>query len=148
MVTTGTNQGVTLITEKDIAGATCELADSGDGKWFANGTPGTISVRKGDGPMTVTCRKEGYLDTTTSVEETLTGATFGNVIPGEGIGILVDAMPGSAQRYPDQIVVWMEPEQWVSVTLEQGWQREKQDYETKPRELYSPRNNTQAPFGQ
>ena len=81
--------------------------------------PGTIPVRKGDGPMTVICKKEGYLDVTISVEEVIADATFGNILIGGGIGIRIDAVLGAAQRYPDQIIVWMEPEEWKSVIPKQ-----------------------------
>jgi len=146
-ITTGTDQSVTVMTEKDVAGASCELSDSRGGKWFVNNTPGTVSVHKGDGPMTVICRKQGYLDTILSVEETVAGATLGNVILGGGVGIIVDAMSGSAQRYPDQIVVWMEPEEWESESFRKEWEQEKQAYEEFLKEQNSPRQESQTPFG-
>jgi len=69
--------------------------------------------------MTVTCKKEGYLDVIISVEEVIADATFGNILIGGGIGIIIDAVLGAAQRYPDQIIVWMEPEEWKSVIPKQ-----------------------------
>ncbi len=69
--------------------------------------------------MTVTCKKEGYLDVTISVEEVIADATFGNILIGGGIGIIIDAVLEAAQRYPNQIIVWMEPEEWKSVIPKQ-----------------------------
>jgi len=77
--------------------------------------PGSASVRKGDGPMSIVCKKDGYKPAVMSVDETITGATFGNIILGGGIGVLVDAASGTAQEYPDTVTVWMEPKQWGSV---------------------------------
>ena len=146
-ITTGTDQSVTVMTEKNVSSANCELTDSKDGKWFVNNTPGTIPVRKGDGPMTVTCKKEGYLDTTTSVEETIVGATLGNILIGGGIGIIIDATSGAAQRYPDQIIVWMEPEEWESATAKQEWEQEKQAYEEELKRLNTPKQDNQPSIG-
>ena len=146
-ITTGTDQSVTVVTEKNVSGAKCELTDSQEGKWFVNNTPGTVSVRKGNGPMTLICKKEGYLDTTISVEEVIAGATLGNLLLGGGIGILIDAASGSAQRYPDQIIVWMEPEEWESVALQQEWEKEKQAYEEELKRLNTPKQDNQVQIG-
>lgn len=145
-ITTGTSQSVTVMTEKKVEGADCELTDSQDGKWFVK-TPGTVSVRKGYGPMTITCKKEEYHDTTTSIDETFAGATLGNLLIGGGIGLLVDAASGSAQRYPDQIVVWMEPVEWLSDAERQAWVQEKQTYEEKLKRQNTPQNNNQVRIG-
>jgi len=114
-ITTGTTQTIMLTTEKDVHDAHCELTDTKGGKWYVPSTPGSASVRKGDGPMSIVCKKDGYKPAVMSVDETITGATFGNIILGGGIGVLVDAASGTAQEYPDTVTVWMEPKQWGSV---------------------------------
>ena len=128
-VTTGTSQSVSVVTEKGVEGARCELTDSKDGKWFVSNSPGTVTVRKGDGPMTVICKKEGFNSATTMVEESFVGATLGNVILGGGIGIIIDAASGAAQQYPDQIVVWMRPEEWESEAQRKEWEQAKLAYD-------------------
>jgi len=125
----GTDQQLTLNTEKGLEGATCELTDTKGGKWHVNDTPTTVTVQKGDGPMTVICRKEGHKTTTVVVDETVAGATFGNIILGGGIGILIDAASGAAQRYPDQITVWMEPLEWESEEERVAWNSARDAYE-------------------
>jgi len=105
-ITTGTEQSIFVETPK-VTGAACELTDSKLGKWTVKSTPGSVKVKKGDGPMNVVCTKAGYEAANISVEETLVGATLGNIILGGGIGILVDAASGAAQKYPDRIVVRM-----------------------------------------
>ncbi len=147
-ITTGTDQSVTVITEKKVNGAKCELNDSNGGKWFISDTPGTVNVRKGYGPMSIECNKEGYVTTVLSVDEVFAGATLGNILLGGGIGIFIDAMSGSAQKYPDEIVIWMEPENWDSDEEKLAWFKAKEEYEA---ELLAKQKaleeSTKAPIG-
>jgi len=130
-VTTGTGQSITVVTEKNVESAKCELTDIKGGKWYVDNTPGTVIVTRGDGPMSVVCKKDGFKSTTLMVEEVIAGATLGNIILGGGIGIFVDAMSGAAQRYPDQIIVWMEPEKWGSEKERLAWINVKEAYEAE-----------------
>jgi len=124
-VTTGTGQTIKVVTEKDVNGARCELIDQKGGTWLVESTPGEVKVNKGDGPMTVACSREGYLDSSSLVDESVTGATYGNILLGGAIGVAVDAASGAAQHYPDVITVWMEPEQWESLEERIAWLKEK-----------------------
>ena len=128
-ITSGTTQSVMVKAEKGVVGASCELTDKKGGKWYVPSTPGTATVRKGDGPMQIICRKDGYQVSTLSVDETITGATFGNILLGGGIGILVDAASGAAQQYPDEVIIWMEPEEWSSLEDKLAWEQSKKEYE-------------------
>ena len=112
-------------------GAKCELKDTKGGQWYISDTPGTVSVRKGDGPMSVTCTKEGHKTATLTVDEAVAGATLGNIILGGGIGIFIDAMSGAGQQYPDKIIVWMEPEEWRSEDERLEWLKAKEAYEAE-----------------
>lgn len=145
-IATGTDQNITVVTEKNVTGATCELTDSKSAKWYVPNTPGSANVHKGDGPMSVICIKTGYRDANLMVEETIAGATLGNVLIGGGVGILVDAMSGAAQRYPDQITVWMEPESWTSESERLDWMqaKEKFDAETAKKQAVN-QNPTPSP---
>jgi len=120
-ITTGTTQIVTVVTEKDVTGASCELLDQAGGTWRVSSTPGEVKVNKGDGPMTVVCHKEGYVDGSILVDEDVTGAAYGNIILGGVIGVAIDAASGAAQRYPDVLNVWMEPEHWGSLEERIAW---------------------------
>lgn len=140
-IVSGTGQSLTVVTEKSVEDASCELTDKKGGKWYIPHTPGTATVHKGDGPMTVVCKKDGYKTATLMVEESLTGATFGNIILGGGIGILVDAASGAAQQYPDQVVVWMEPETWESEDAKNTWYRDKEAFEVAEKD----KNKTAQP---
>ena len=127
-VMSGTSQSV-FIDTPEVQGAACDLTDAKGHQWHLPTTPGALSVGRGDGPMSIVCHKDGYKAGTVTAQETIAGATLGNIILGGGIGIFVDAMSGAAQRYPDKVVVWMEPQAWKSEAFHQKWLAEKADYE-------------------
>ncbi|MEO5337911.1 MAG: hypothetical protein H7841_13625 [Magnetospirillum sp. WYHS-4] len=127
-VVSGTTQPVFVETPK-VSGAICKLSDSKSGRWSLDFSPGTVTVQKGDGPMTVACEKGGHEPTAVTVEETIAGVTFGNILIGGGIGFIVDAASGAAQRYPDKVVVWLKPESFPDALAEQGWHKDKRDFE-------------------
>lgn len=129
-ITSGTSQSVNVVTEKEVKEAKCELTDKKGGTWFIPSTPGSASVRKGDGPLSIICQKGGYKTANLMVDETLVPATFGNILIGGGVGILVDSMSGAAQQYPEQIIVWMEPENFNTDIEKDVWRREKEEFES------------------
>ena len=130
-VTTGTTQSLSVETEHEVTGARCELTDSNASKWHIPDTPGTVEVKKGDGPMTIICSKEGYETAELVVEESFAGATLGNILLGGGIGVIIDASTGAAQKYPEQVIIWMKPEVWESDEQRIEWEQAKNDYEAK-----------------
>lgn len=75
--------------------------------------------------MVLIREKKGFKTTTFSFDETLVGATFGNIILGGGIGILVDAVSGAAQEYPNKVSVIMEPEESASVEVKKKYEELK-----------------------
>ncbi|PCK00620.1 MAG: hypothetical protein COA45_02265 [Zetaproteobacteria bacterium] len=127
-ITTGVSQPFTVNTPK-ADGAKCILKDSKGAQWVINATPMTVEVRKGDGPMTVSCSKDGFSDAEVIVEEGLAGMTFGNVLLGGGIGIVVDAVSGAAQEYPDDVSVWLEPKQFSSKASADEWLAAKKEFD-------------------
>ncbi|MBF0137522.1 MAG: hypothetical protein H7833_12415 [Magnetococcus sp. DMHC-1] len=140
-IVSGSLQSISVNTGK-VYGAMCELTDKKGGKWYVPTTPGTATVRKGDGPMDVVCRKEGYTIGQLTVEETIAGATFANILIGGGIGILVDAASGAAQQYPDQIVIWMEPEKFTSSSMEAEWTQARLEHQRKLEEARKSQQNS------
>lgn len=129
-IVSGTQQNV-FVDTPHVNGAECKLTDSKNGSWYLPGTPGSVSVVKGNGPMNIVCTKTGYEKSVVSVEESVTGATFGNIILGGGIGIFVDAASGAAQNYPDKVIVWMKPKNWASAAARKDWEDQKAEYERK-----------------
>ncbi len=51
-----------FIETPQLTGASCKLTDSKSGEWFLPSTPGSATVQKGNGPMNITCEKEGLRD--------------------------------------------------------------------------------------
>jgi hypothetical protein len=129
-IVSGTQQSV-FIDTPHVNGAECKLTDSKNGSWYLPSTPGSTSVLKGNGPLNVVCSKSGYETASVSVEETVAGATFGNIILGGGIGIFVDAATGAAQVYPDKVIVWMKPKHFASSAEKKSWENAKAEYERK-----------------
>ena len=129
-VVSGTQQSL-FVDTPHVEGAQCQLKDSKAGAWYLPSTPGTVTVQKGNGPMNIVCKKGGYATGVLSVDEAVAGATFGNILLGGGIGIFVDAASGAAQKYPDQVVVWMKPQHFASAAARKDWEADKAAYEKK-----------------
>jgi len=104
----GTTQSINIDTGK-VAGADCVGIDKKGHQFNWLNTPSSATVQKGDGPMIITCKKEGYENATVSTDETFVKASLGNIILGGGIGFLVDAASGAAQEYPVDVKVPMRP---------------------------------------
>jgi hypothetical protein len=85
-------------------------------------------MTRGNAPLIITCTKPGYKSTTLEIDEMVAGATMGNIILGGGIGIIFDASSGAAQRYPDKVVIWMEPEEWSDEYSKIQWEEERRAY--------------------
>ena len=96
-ITSGTSQSI-LVDVINAPGSICRGTDNKGRQYMWVETPASATVHKGDGPMTLICEKEGFEKTTMTFDEGLTGATFGNILIGGGIGILVDTMSGAAQE--------------------------------------------------
>lgn len=123
-IVSGSQQSL-FVDTPEIEGASCQLTDSKAGTWYLPSTPGSVTVAKGNGPMNIVCKKNGYKTTSYSLDEDIAGAVLGNVILGGGVGILVDAATGAAQKYPDKATVWMEPLTWESASARDAWMSKK-----------------------
>ena len=83
-------------------GAKCTLNNS-NGVYFVQSTPGTVSVEKAYGDLTVTCEKDG--ETFTSTHQSKANvATYGNILLGGIPGALIDGGSGKGYDYPNYIV--------------------------------------------
>ncbi len=105
-ITSGTMQQMSVDTG-DVVGATCVGVDKVGRSVEWQNTPSSAQVRKGDGPMTITCSKVDHPSASITVNESLTTNTFGNVLLGGLIGAGIDAASGAAQKYPDSVTVPM-----------------------------------------
>lgn len=103
-IVSGQNQSVSVITPP-IDGAKCKLTND-KGEWYLAETPGSVTVRRAYGALTVACDKNDYKGLTT-VESSTKGMAFGNVLFGGVIGAGVDVGTGAAYDYPTTITVPM-----------------------------------------
>jgi hypothetical protein len=94
----------TVIDGKEIAGAGCSLTNDA-GKWFVS-TPGSVTVQKSTGDMTVDCVKDELRGRETLVSKAQ-GMLWGNIIAGGGIGYIVDRNTGAGFDYPNTITVFL-----------------------------------------
>lgn len=98
-ITTGQNQSLSVITHPDQA--SCSL-NNDRGSWYVDKTPGTVTVNRAYGNLSVTCKKDD-LSGATSVKSGVKGIEFGNIFLGGIIGGAVDAGTGAAYDYPSII---------------------------------------------
>ena len=82
--------------------AKCTLNNS-NGVYFVQRTPGTVSVEKAYGDLTVTCEKDGQTFTSTHKSKANV-ATYGNILLGGIPGALIDGGSGKGYDYPNYII--------------------------------------------
>lgn len=97
----GSSQNVTVSTNP--TGASCTLDRVGARVGAIPATPGSVRLDKSKNDLSVTCAKDGYQTATTVHAPSFGGATFGNLIAGGVIGVVVDAASGANYSYPDDI---------------------------------------------
>jgi len=103
-ITTGGNQSLSVHTDPE-KGANCELSNN-KGTYYIHNTPGTVTVKKAYGDMTVLCRK-GDKSNVVKVKSSTIIMNAGNIIFGLGafVGLAVDVGTGSGYEYPTLIHV-------------------------------------------
>jgi hypothetical protein len=100
-ITTGTTQPLTVTTKQSgaaVVGAACELTN-GKGTYYVT-TPGTVTVTRSYSDMVVICKKDPLPDANMNVRSSLKGMTFGNILFGGLVGVIVDTSTGAAYDYP------------------------------------------------
>ncbi len=124
----GKTQSMTVITPYS-PGAYCTLKDSKKGRWIVSSTPGEAEVERAGGTINISCSNPDYVSAQKLVGTSFNGATLGNVIAGGLIGMAVDASTGANKKYPDTVLVWLEPEDFSSPQSKEMWFAEKDKYE-------------------
>lgn len=112
-LTTSSTQTVTLTTEPP--GAACTFKREGEVIGIVNPTPGSLSVKKSHADIDVTCVKEGFLDAVGRVGSKFQAMTFGNILFGGIIGIVVDAASGATAEYEANVAIRMTPAEFPSI---------------------------------
>ena len=72
-------------------------------------TPGSLKLDKSKNDLTVACSKDGYQAATVSQSPKFQGTTFGNIVAGGVIGVIVDAATGANYQYPSNIHLSLAP---------------------------------------
>ncbi|KAF1045783.1 MAG: hypothetical protein GAK35_01273 [Herbaspirillum frisingense] len=89
-----------------ISGATCTLSNDA-GKWFLK-TPGSVTVKKSTGDMTVECIKSDVSGRENVVSKANTNV-WGNILIGGLIGYAVDRNSGAGFDYPESVTIKLSP---------------------------------------
>lgn len=89
-----------------VSGATCELKND-KGSWYVT-TPGSVTVHKAFGDMSVKCQKDSDDAALTTAKSSANGLVFGNILFGGIIGLAVDMGTGSGYDYPSIVTVLMD----------------------------------------
>ena len=100
-VVNGSHQTVTLSTAPP--GATCTVDRMGARVGVVAQTPGSVRLAKSKNDLTVTCSKPGYQTAAVTRAPSFGAATFGNVLVGGVVGVVVDAASGANYAYPADI---------------------------------------------
>lgn len=112
----GTNQTVSVeASNNDVAspGAKCKLVNS-KGTYYVT-TPGTVTVNRAYGDISVRCDMDGLEPGLATVKSTTKALAFGNILFGGAIGVAVDTGSGAAYDYPETILVRMGTNSIVSI---------------------------------
>jgi hypothetical protein len=107
-IVSGTNQVVsveTLHASGPVTGATCKL-ENDKGVYYVT-TPGTVTVHRAYGDMSVKCEKLGFDPGLATVKSATKGMMAGNILIGGFIGAGVDAATGAGYDYPTTFQILM-----------------------------------------
>jgi hypothetical protein len=106
-VTTDDHQSI--VVTSDPLGATCRVREGGAIVAVVNATPATILVGKSRHDIGIDCTRPGYYPGAAVLEPHFQGWTFGNILYGGSLGLLVDASSGAMNEYPHWVKVLMKP---------------------------------------
>lgn len=124
-LTTSSSQNVTVTTEPP--GAACSFKRDGQVIGVVNPTPGSLSVSKSHTAIDVSCAKEGFLDATGAVGSRFQAMTFGNILFGGIIGIVVDAASGATAKYDPTITIRLIPSEFADAAARDRFFDEQRD---------------------
>lgn len=103
----GTSQNIMVITEPP--GASCVLTREGVAIARVAETPAQVTIDRSHSSITMECARAGYQPATVRMSSTVAAATFGNILAGGLIGLVVDASTGASTAYENEIRVTLTP---------------------------------------
>jgi hypothetical protein len=72
-------------------------------------TPGSVHLPSEAAPVTVSCKKEDYFTTAQTLDTSMDGWIFGNLLFGGIIGGVVDIARGAGQKFPPKFSMVLDP---------------------------------------
>ncbi|WP_158745104.1 hypothetical protein [Acidisphaera sp. L21] len=115
----GTVQTITVRTAP--IGASCTATRRGDVIAQIASTPAQIQFHRDGGDITVTCQKPGWDPTVSVFEANFNGVTFGNLIIGGEVGLIVDAASGANWAYDQDRTILMNPPTRTVAAVQSGF---------------------------
>lgn len=103
----GSSQDITVTSTPD--GASCQVAKGAAQVATIPSTPAIVKLNRGSEDTTVTCTKPGFDRTAVTMTSSFNGATFGNILLGGVVGVVVDASTGANYTYQDKVNVTLPP---------------------------------------
>ena len=108
----GTTQDV--LVESQPSGAECKIDRLGANIGVVKPTPGRVNIARSKDNVIVSCTQEGYEQSNEVLVSSFTGATFGNLLVGGLVGVVVDAASGANNKYPDRVLIVLTPASFPS----------------------------------
>jgi len=102
-----TDDHQSIVVTSDPPGATCQVREGGGPVGVIDQTPGTILVAKSRHDIAIDCIRPGYYPGAAVLESHFQDMTFGNILYGGTIGLLVDTSSGAIKEYPRFVAVLM-----------------------------------------
>jgi len=103
----GTTQD--LYVDSQPQGASCKIDRQGAVVGTINSTPGKVNVPRHKDNIVVSCALDGYDQSNEVLASSFSGATFGNLLLGGFVGVVIDASSGANNKYPERVNVVMTP---------------------------------------
>ena len=98
-----------IVVTSDPVGATCQVRQGGAFIATVPVTPGTILVGKSRHDIAIDCTRVGYFPGAAVLEPHFQDWTYGNILYGGSVGLLVDTSSGAINEYPHWVSVQMKP---------------------------------------
>lgn len=101
----GGGQSVAISTTP--AGAMCSVDRAGTHLADVAATPGSVRIDKSKNDLTIACSKPGFQKASITQTPKFVGTTFGNILVGGVVGVVVDAASGANYVYPAEVKLEM-----------------------------------------
>ena len=106
-IVNGTSQDLYVETQPEAAA--CKIDRQGATVGMVNPTPGKTSIPRHKDNIVVSCTRDGYETSNEVLAANFSGATFGNLLLGGFVGVVIDASSGANNKYPEKITVILTP---------------------------------------